>query len=52
MDLDGKTLVVEGTDLMARCLQHEVDHLEGMLYLDRLERAVRRKAMRDLRESL
>ena len=52
IDLDGKKVVVEGTGLMARCLQHEVDHLEGMLYLDRLERLVRRKAMRDLRESL
>lgn len=52
INLDGKKVVVEGTELMARCLQHEVDHLDGMLYLDRLERAVRRKAMRDLRESL
>lgn len=52
IDLDGKKVVVEGTGLMARCLQHEVDHLEGMLYLDRLERLVRRKAMRDLREAL
>ncbi len=49
-DLDGKQVVVEGTGLMARCLQHEVDHLDGMLYLDRLERAVRKKAMRAVRE--
>lgn len=52
INLDGKKIVVEGTEIMARCLQHEVDHLDGKLYLDRLERAVRRKAMRDLRESL
>ena len=51
-DLDGKEVVVEGTELMARCLQHEVDHLDGMLYLDRLERSVRKKAMRDMREQL
>jgi len=51
-DLDGGTVVVEGTGLMARCLQHECDHLEGMLYLDRLERSARKKAMRALRESL
>ena len=51
-DLDGKEVVVEGTELMARCLQHEVDHLDGMLYLDRLDRPVRRKAMRALREQL
>ena len=49
-DLDGKDVVVEGTGLMARCLQHEVDHLDGKLYLDRLERSVRKKAMRAVRE--
>ncbi|PFG43589.1 peptide deformylase [Isoptericola jiangsuensis] len=52
IDLDGKPVVVEGTDLMARCLQHECDHLDGRLYLDRLERSVRKKAMRELRERL
>ena len=51
-DLDGKEVSVEGTELMARCLQHEVDHLDGMLYLDRLERTVRKKAMRAMREQL
>ena len=51
-DLDGKEVVVEGVELMARCLQHEVDHLDGKLYLDRLERSVRKKAMRALREQL
>jgi peptide deformylase len=51
-DLDGKEVSVEGTELMARCLQHEVDHLDGMLYLDRLERSVRKKAMRAMREQL
>lgn len=51
-DLDGDEVVVEGTGLMARCLQHECDHLDGKLYLDRLERSVRKKAMRELRERL
>lgn len=51
-DLDGKEVVVEGTELMARCLQHEIDHLDGKLYLDRLDRSVRKKAMRELREQL
>jgi len=51
-DLDGREVVVEGTELMARCLQHEVDHLDGHLYLDRLERSVRKKAMRAIREQL
>ncbi len=52
IDLDGKPVVVEGEELMARCLQHECDHLDGMLYLDRLERAERKKAMRAIREQL
>jgi peptide deformylase len=51
-DLDGKEVVVEGAELMARCLQHETDHLAGLLYLDRLERSVRKKAMRAIREQL
>jgi peptide deformylase len=51
-DVDGNEVVVEGTELMARCLQHEVDHLDGMLYLDRLERSVRKKAMRAIRDQL
>ncbi len=52
IDLEGNKVVVEGTELMARCLQHECDHLDGMLYLDRLERSARKKAMRELREAL
>lgn len=52
MDLDRKPLVLEGTELMARALQHECDHLDGYLYLDRLERSVRKKAMRTMREQL
>lgn len=51
-DLDGNVVTVEGTELMARCLQHEVDHLDGYLYIDRLEKSVRKKAMRTLREQL
>lgn len=48
-DLDRNQVVVEGTDLMARCLQHETDHLQGIFYLDRLERSVRAEAMRAVR---
>lgn len=36
IDLDGKKKVVEGEALMGRCIQHEVDHLDGHLYIDRL----------------
>lgn len=51
MDLDGKPVVVEGEELMARALQHETDHLEGLLYIDRLDRATRRKALKAIREA-
>jgi peptide deformylase len=46
----GEAVVVEGHGLMARCIQHEVDHLNGRLFIDRLSGAVREQAMRDLRQ--
>ena len=48
-DVDGKPLRLEGTGLMARCLQHEVDHLDGKLFLDRLTGEARKSALRALR---
>jgi peptide deformylase len=36
VDLDGVPVQVEGTGFLARCLQHEVDHLDGLIYIDRL----------------
>jgi peptide deformylase len=36
MDLDGNTYEVQATELLARCLQHEIDHLDGKLFLDYL----------------
>ena len=49
--LDGSELVLEGDGLMGQMLQHEVDHLNGLVYLDRLERDERKRAMAQLRES-
>ena len=49
-DVDGKPLRLEGSGLMARCLQHEVDHLEGKVFLDRLQGEARKKAFRTLRD--
>ncbi len=49
IDLDGKKITVEGKELMARCLQHECDHLDGYIYIDRLDRKTRKKALRDIR---
>ncbi len=51
VDLDGRKVVVEGEELMGRCLQHETDHLKGMIYIDRLDRPTRKKALRDIRKS-
>ncbi len=50
IDLDGNKKVVEGEALMGRCIQHEVDHLDGHLYIDRLERSLRKQAMRAIRD--
>ncbi|SEE00047.1 peptide deformylase [Ruania alba] len=49
-DLDGAPVTVAGEGLMARCLQHECDHLDGRLYISRLAGDVRREAMRAVRE--
>lgn len=48
-DLAGREVVYEGEELMGRVLQHELDHIEGMLLLERLSRRDRREALRDLR---
>jgi peptide deformylase len=50
-DLEGNVIEVSGTGLMAQALQHECDHLDGMLYIDRLEGDTRKDAMRSIRES-
>jgi peptide deformylase len=49
-DVHGEPLGVEGSGLMARCLQHEVDHLDGKLFLDRLTGDARKSALRALRD--
>ncbi|GAA3024382.1 peptide deformylase [Microbacterium dextranolyticum] len=51
VDLDGNDIVLEGDGLLAQALQHETDHLDGMLYLSRLSPENRRAAMREVRES-
>jgi len=49
-DEDGDERVVEASGLEARVIQHELDHLDGKLILDRTSRAERKEAMRTLRE--
>ncbi|MBA8816331.1 peptide deformylase [Microbacterium halimionae] len=51
IDLEGNEVVLEGEGLLAQALQHETDHLDGKLYLDRLTPPTRREAMREVRES-
>jgi len=49
-DADGEEIVIEASGLEARVLQHEIDHLDGVLILDRTEREQRKGALRALRE--
>ncbi len=51
VDVRNEPVTVGGAEDMARCLQHETDHLDGILYLDRLDARTRRLAMRQVRES-
>jgi peptide deformylase len=51
-DAAGEPLVVEASGLEARVIQHEIDHLDGVLILDRASREQRKEAMRTLRERL
>ncbi len=52
LDVSGKPLQISASDLLARVLQHEVDHLDGVLILDRTDRPSRKAAMREWRERL
>lgn len=50
IDLDGNNVEYAGDGLLGRVLQHEVDHLNGLLLLDHLPKRTRKKAMKELRE--
>lgn len=50
VDIDGNPIEYEGEELMGRVLQHEIDHLSGLLLLERLPRRTKREALRELRE--
>ncbi|GAB3891745.1 peptide deformylase [Microbispora bryophytorum] len=49
--MHGEPVTIEGTDLMARCFQHETDHLDGVLFIDRLDAKQRKLAMKAIREA-
>jgi len=50
LDAEGEPMTIEASGLEARVLQHEIDHLDGVLILDRAPRAQRKEALRALRE--
>ncbi len=50
-DQYGEPVRLEGSDLLARAIQHETDHLDGILFIDRLDVEARRAAMRAVREA-
>lgn len=49
--MHGEPVRIDGSDLLARCIQHETDHLDGVLFIDRLDADSRKAAMREIRES-
>src|SRR4051794_18800810 len=50
-DMHGTPVTVEGHELLARALQHETDHLDGIIFVDRLDREARKLAMKAIREA-
>src|SRR5580704_6903403 len=49
-DVTGKWFEVEGEELLARALQHEIDHLDGVLFIDRISRLKRELVLRKIRK--
>ena len=47
----GEPVVIEGTEKLARCIQHETDHLDGILFVDRLDAETRKAALKAIREA-
>ncbi len=50
-DEHGEPVTVEGSELLARCIQHETDHLDGILFIDRLDKEGRRAALKAIRSA-
>ncbi|POM24060.1 Peptide deformylase [Actinomadura rubteroloni] len=47
----GEPITLEGTHLLARCVQHETDHLDGIIFIDRMDAEQRKAAMKAIREA-
>ncbi|MCW2834487.1 MAG: def [Nocardioides sp.] len=50
-DMYGEPQRIEGSELLARAIQHETDHLDGILFIDKLDTEARKAAMKEIRES-
>ena len=50
VDLDGNEVSVEADEILARAFQHEIDHLDGVLLLERLDPDTRKQALKTIRE--
>ena len=50
-DMHGEPIVIEGSQTLARAIQHETDHLDGILFVERLDAETRKAAMKAIRES-
>ena len=50
-DMYGEPVTIEGSEILARCIQHEVDHLDGVLFVDRLDAETRKQAMAEIRSA-
>jgi peptide deformylase len=51
LDEHGEPVTIEGSELLARAIQHETDHLDGILFIDRMEREQRKLALKAIREA-
>ena len=49
--MHGEPQRIEASELLARAMQHETDHLDGILFIDKLDTAARKAAMKEIRES-
>jgi peptide deformylase len=52
LDENGEPIEIDAVDLEARVLQHEIDHLDGILFIDRIDPELRKEAMKELREAV
>ena len=50
-NMHGDPVSIQGSELLARAIQHETDHLDGILFIDRLDREARKEAMKFIREA-